>query len=322
MRCFLLGCLLLILVLCKWFKKLLVLAQKLEEPAGVSMLSQCLDIHVVEGLSFMGEGSTGKGEGREVGYWPADLFKNLKGAASLIEWGGKVINSNPEGFHTVTQMGSGHFPREGDTKAAWFQNLEYADKDGFFNPAADIVGHATRPECYDILTQPWSEEAGDETIDCVDIYKQPAFNHPLLKNHTLQLKPSSYPTGSKSIVSRNSTKLTHLWHKNGESCPEGTIPILRSSAAAHRSLKNKHDRLRTFNNAEPDSLLQIPHPEFATVSMIDSNLYGVNADMSVWNPKVQPYEQSSSQIWLTTDKEGEKLEAIETGWTVSNDFSV
>ncbi|CAN0878579.1 hypothetical protein LINGRAHAP2_LOCUS12554 [Linum grandiflorum] len=51
MRCFLLGCLLLILVFCKWFKKLLllpsvamVLAQKLEEPAGVFMLSQCLEV--------------------------------------------------------------------------------------------------------------------------------------------------------------------------------------------------------------------------------------------------------------------------------------
>jgi len=25
------------------------------------------------------------------------------------------------------------------------------------------------------------------TIDCIDIYKQPAFDHPLLKNHKLQV---------------------------------------------------------------------------------------------------------------------------------------
>lgn len=31
---------------------------------------------------------------------------------------------------------------------------------------------------------------GGDLIDCVDIYKQPALNHPLLKNHTIQV--SSY----------------------------------------------------------------------------------------------------------------------------------
>jgi len=29
-------------------------------------------------------------------------------------------------------------------------------------------------------------EDGD-IIDCVDIYQQPAFDHPLLKNHTIQV---------------------------------------------------------------------------------------------------------------------------------------
>ncbi|CAN1307097.1 hypothetical protein LINPERPRIM_LOCUS26980 [Linum perenne] len=69
--------------------------------------------------------------------------------------------------------------------------------------------------------------SGKETIDCVDKYKQPAFNHPLLKNHTLRSKPSSYPVGSNSIVS---TKLTQKWHESGEFCPEGTVPILRKPA--------------------------------------------------------------------------------------------
>ncbi|CAN1144396.1 hypothetical protein LINPERHAP2_LOCUS14066 [Linum perenne] len=66
--------------------------------------------------------------------------------------------------------------------------------------------------------------SGKETIDCVDIYKQPAFNHPLLKNHTLRSKPSSYPARSNSRVS---AKLTQKWHESGEFCPEGTVSILR-----------------------------------------------------------------------------------------------
>ncbi|CAN1307109.1 hypothetical protein LINPERPRIM_LOCUS26985 [Linum perenne] len=67
--------------------------------------------------------------------------------------------------------------------------------------------------------------SGNETIDCVDIYRQPAFNHPLLKDHVIQLEPSSYPDETKSRVPR---ELTQLWHKNGEYCPNGTVPILRS----------------------------------------------------------------------------------------------
>ncbi|CAN0878101.1 hypothetical protein LINGRAHAP2_LOCUS12293 [Linum grandiflorum] len=103
----------------------------------------------------------------------------------------------------------------------------------------------------------------DETIDCVNIHKQPAFNHPLLKNHTLQFAPSSYPTGSKSKVSVNSTKHVQLWHRNGEYCPKGTVPILRSSTMDIPP-KNKYDRLRMFSNANttvtPDST-GIPIPE-------------------------------------------------------------
>ncbi|URE15909.1 hypothetical protein MUK42_11957 [Musa troglodytarum] len=40
------------------------------------------------------------------------------------------------------------------------------------------------------LNKPYVKSFKDEygtTYDCVDIYKQPAFDHPLLKNHTLQV---------------------------------------------------------------------------------------------------------------------------------------
>ncbi|KAL3537249.1 hypothetical protein ACH5RR_000615 [Cinchona calisaya] len=32
-----------------------------------------------------------------------------------------------------------------------------------------------------------------DTIDCIDIYRQPALDHPLLKNHTIQMWPSIFP---------------------------------------------------------------------------------------------------------------------------------
>jgi len=31
------------------------------------------------------------------------------------------------------------------------------------------------------------QSAAGETIDCVNIYKQPSLDHPLLKNHTIEV---------------------------------------------------------------------------------------------------------------------------------------
>ncbi|KAK9757476.1 hypothetical protein RND81_01G164800 [Saponaria officinalis] len=61
-----------------------------------------------------------------------------------------------------------------------------------------------------------------EVIDCVDIYKQPAFSHPLLKNHTIQLKPSFDTTKLGS-----SNGLIQSWQKYGQ-CPQGSVPIPRT----------------------------------------------------------------------------------------------
>ncbi|KAL7204148.1 hypothetical protein ACSBR2_017252 [Camellia fascicularis] len=81
-----------------------------------------------------------------------------------------------------------------------------------------------------------------------DVYKQlkhlnkpalksikPAFDHPLLKNHTIQMRPSYHPEGlfeenKESIPKANEgilKSITQLWHLNGR-CPEGTIPIRRT----------------------------------------------------------------------------------------------
>ncbi|CAN1168525.1 hypothetical protein LINPERPRIM_LOCUS19255, partial [Linum perenne] len=89
-------------------------------------------------------------QGVEVGYWPGDLFTNLKKSASLLQWGGEVINKKANGFHTRTQMGSGHFPSEGFHKAAYFRSLIYFDENGDVQGAFGIRGHVTRPKCYDI----------------------------------------------------------------------------------------------------------------------------------------------------------------------------
>ncbi|KAL5779158.1 hypothetical protein ACOSQ2_009895 [Xanthoceras sorbifolium] len=61
--------------------------------------------------------------------------------------------------------------------------------------------------------------------DCVDIYKQPAFDHPLLRNHKIQMRPSFALQRMPNNTS--STGTTKYGLKN--ECPRGTVPIRRMS---------------------------------------------------------------------------------------------
>ncbi|MCD9561059.1 hypothetical protein HAX54_020016 [Datura stramonium] len=63
------------------------------------------------------------GSGIVVGYWPSFIFSHLRNSASMIQFGGETVNSNPSGYHTSTQMGSGHFAAQGFARASYFRNL-------------------------------------------------------------------------------------------------------------------------------------------------------------------------------------------------------
>ncbi|KAG6608407.1 hypothetical protein SDJN03_01749, partial [Cucurbita argyrosperma subsp. sororia] len=86
--------------------------------------------------------------------------------------------------------------------------------------AAILQAHASIPEMNN--SQQLSSEDGD-IIDCVDIYKQPPFDHPALKNHTIQMEPD-WGVDWKMSVEQNEP--FQVWQRSGR-CPEGTIPIRR-----------------------------------------------------------------------------------------------
>ncbi|XP_072973259.1 protein neprosin-like [Typha angustifolia] len=90
------------------------------------------------------------GSGILVGYWPSFLFSHLAKQASMVQFGGEIVNTQPYGFHTSTQMGSGHFAREGFGKASYFRNLEVVDWDNNLIPLTDLQVMADQPSCYDI----------------------------------------------------------------------------------------------------------------------------------------------------------------------------
>lgn len=90
------------------------------------------------------------GSGVLVGYWPSFLFTHLRDHAGMIQYGGEVVNSRTSGFHTPTQMGSGHFAGEGFGKASYFRNLQVVDWDNNLVPSSNLRVLADNPNCYDI----------------------------------------------------------------------------------------------------------------------------------------------------------------------------
>ncbi|CAL5428334.1 unnamed protein product [Camellia sinensis] len=85
-----------------------------------------------------------------LGYWPTSLFSHLADSASLIQWGGEVVNSASDGQHTTTQMGSGHFPEEGFGKASHIKNIQIVDGSNNLRAPIGVSTFAEQSNCYNV----------------------------------------------------------------------------------------------------------------------------------------------------------------------------
>ncbi|XP_020251560.1 uncharacterized protein LOC109828953 [Asparagus officinalis] len=90
------------------------------------------------------------GSGLILGYWPSFLFNHLTEYASMIQFGGEIVNSRPSGVHTSTEMGSGHFANKGFRRAAYFRNLQVVDWDNNLIPLSNLHLFADHSSCYGI----------------------------------------------------------------------------------------------------------------------------------------------------------------------------
>ncbi|XP_017428571.2 uncharacterized protein LOC108336611 [Vigna angularis] len=136
-------------------------------------------------------------------------------------------------------------------------------------------------------------------IDCFDIYKQPAFDHPLLKNHKLQQKPNF----EIEKTAENSSQIEFMFEFDEEKCPEGTVPILRT------------DEIVSLN----DHMLskEIPGLHIAEVSLKPrlGPYYKVAGTMSIYGPQVNKDQVSMAHIWVEKGS-AETMNKISAGWHV------
>ncbi|KAG6469642.1 hypothetical protein ZIOFF_070572 [Zingiber officinale] len=151
--------------------------------------------------------------------------------------------------------------------------------------------------------------AGD-LFDCVDMYKQPAFDHPLLKNHTLQLKPSSLPKGMKLAKSKPVS-----FYGFNDTCPLGTVLVQR----AHKQDLNDSQLLRNQFRAQviaDDRSTEGGH--YALLQTLRYQYYGAYAKMATYKlPDLHSGQSSSNAIILFGDAPTDGLNAIAVGWQVS-----
>ncbi|XP_071912056.1 protein neprosin-like [Coffea arabica] len=182
-----------------------------------------------------------------------------------------------------------------------------------------------------------------DIIDCINIYHQPAFDHPLLKNHTilvslsippksktrekslqvkilcifctLQMRPSLQPRkgpiGGGELFQSNAhgqedkKPIAQLWQLGGR-CPEGIIPVRRNQKARYAKKKHRNfPQLADFSNHEH------------AYAYVQSNKYlGAKATINLWQPQVQGSgEFSLAQIWVLAGANSD-LNSVEAGWMV------
>ncbi|KAK2399680.1 hypothetical protein QL285_049469 [Trifolium repens] len=128
-------------------------------------------------------------------------------------------------------------------------------------------------------------------VDCVDINKQPAFDHPLLKDHKLQRRPIFHMKNEKISAKNSPTNLIFRLEK--EECPTGTVPIRRTT---------KDDLIRS------KSLWNAVSPKES-----GQHYYGVSGTTSIYNPKTHIYQASSSHVYIQS---GDGTNKIIVGWHV------
>uniref|UniRef100_A0ACD6AQX4 Uncharacterized protein n=1 Tax=Avena sativa TaxID=4498 RepID=A0ACD6AQX4_AVESA len=169
-------------------------------------------------------------------------------------------------------------------------------------------GETTR----DIVTGPKInkivEMDGGDIFDCVDVNLRPAFNHPLLKDHKIQMEPSTFPVGmdvelpSRHHVSQAQPPIV--------ACPRGTIPIRRNHIRNHIELKSIDEVFGTDK-----------HQEAVGIEYKHDEIYGTRAIINVYEPKVKNDSKDFSATVIEIYNGPGLSEAIVAGYSVSPKLS-
>ncbi|KAJ0962698.1 hypothetical protein J5N97_027820 [Dioscorea zingiberensis] len=269
---------------------------------------------------------------KPIGYWPNEIFTHLSSSANRIDYGGVVQYSD---MSQKPPMGSGHFSNEGFGKSCFFGNLQYVNSVCLLLPSFGLGNRINLSIEEDLelerqvklLNKPAIKtivkEDGD-VFDCVDINKQPAFDHPALKDHKIQLKPSFYQDGqfdnNNGVYSslRNATSVK-IGLSDVEACPLGTVPIRRVTKKDLIGMRSsmKHKSIRPSSAKNQD--LQKHAWAALQSTAADGQYYGASSFIMLYGlPQLENNQFSNSLLWVANEPSPAESNQITVGWTVDN----
>ncbi|MFS7892312.1 putative neprosin [Helianthus anomalus] len=151
-----------------------------------------------------------------------------------------------------------------------------------------------------------------DIIDCVLFHLQPAFDLPELKNKISMMVQPELPKEDYHKTGTN-PEIKQLWSLKGESCPNGTIPIKRTSAGDILKTNSIPKFGKKFSRKDTQPT---PGHEHSIGYVREGEFYGAKAILNVWKPNVTGLDFSLSQIWVVADVPTRPINTIEVGWHV------
>ncbi|KAI3816780.1 hypothetical protein L1987_16484 [Smallanthus sonchifolius] len=134
-------------------------------------------------------------------------------------------------------------------------------------------------------------------------------NKPLSSRLSKQ-DPPKLPKGHDNRIIRSEMK--QLWSSNGDSCPNGAIPIRRTSASDMLRSHSISKYGKKLTSAKNNSSGQ--RHEHALGYLWGREHYGIKAILNVWAPNVTNKDDFSlSQIWVISDIPNHDVNVIEAG---------
>ncbi|XVE55166.1 hypothetical protein DITRI_Ditri03aG0138000 [Diplodiscus trichospermus] len=152
---------------------------------------------------------------------------------------------------------------------------------------------------------------GDE-YDCVELYKQPALHHKLLKNHKIQgYRSQSY---RKWIFGH----LYRCWLH--ECCPSGTVPIRRTQSRAEilRAKALFRQQFRSFHTSTESTPTGFVFAGIGTGQKEATVYYGTGGLVSINNPTVSNGQLSASVISIEGGPPNQ-FSVVRVGWMQGED---
>ncbi|EFH62255.1 hypothetical protein ARALYDRAFT_319549 [Arabidopsis lyrata subsp. lyrata] len=152
-------------------------------------------------------------------------------------------------------------------------------------------------------------------LDCIDIQKQLAFDHPSLKNHSIQLKPTIIPKWTRDNNTSQKSSSLPFRQADDISCPLGTVIIKRTTLEDLIQFQRLKSLGFKYPAPQDGNCPGMNRHHFAIAQYYKDN-DGARGNINIWDPFVKDDQLSPASISVESGLK-DTLQSISAGWIVS-----